>query len=75
MRANPHMGLPQSSDIALEYLNAGEYDLAIDWLEKAYEEHDPSLPYLGLPEYDPLRSNPRFQELLRKMNLPVDEKE
>jgi hypothetical protein len=25
--------------------------------------------------YDPVRSNPRFQELLRKMNLPVDEKE
>jgi Tfp pilus assembly protein PilF len=62
-------------DIALEYLNAGNYDLAMDWLEKTYEEHDPNLPYLGLPIYDPLRSDPRFQDLLRKMNLPVDEKE
>jgi len=62
-------------NISNTYLDAGEYDLAIDWLEKAYEEHDPSLPYLGLPEYDPLRSDPRFQDLLRKMSLPVDEKE
>ncbi|MFC2165364.1 protein kinase [Acidobacteriota bacterium] len=63
--------------ISSNYLDAGEYDLAIDWLEKAYEEHDPSLPYLGLPYFDPLRSNPRFLDLLRKMNLPlpVDEKE
>jgi tetratricopeptide (TPR) repeat protein len=62
-------------NISNTYLDAGEYDLAIDWLEKAYEEHDPNLPYIGSPEYDPLRSDPRFQELLRKMNLPVDEKE
>jgi tetratricopeptide (TPR) repeat protein len=57
------------------YLKAGDYDLAIDWLEKAYENHEPEMPYIGAPLYDPLRSNPRFQELLRKMNLPVDEKE
>jgi hypothetical protein len=47
----------------------------LDWLEKAYEDYDPSMLYLGLPYYDPLRSYPRFQELLRKMNLPLDEKE
>jgi len=75
MRANPHMGLPPSSAIALEYLNAGNYDLAMDWLERTYEEHDPKLPYLGLPLCDPLRSYLRFKDLLRKMNLPVDEKE
>ena len=62
-------------DISLRYLDAGDYDLAIDWLEKAYEDYEPNLPYIGLPAYDPLRSNPRFQDLLRKMNLPVDEKE
>jgi TolB-like protein len=62
-------------DISDHYFIAGNYDLAMDWLEKAYEEHDPNLPYLGVPYFDPLRSNPRFQELLRKMNLPVDEKE
>ena len=60
--------------IANLYHSAGEYDLAIDWLEKAYEEHDLSLLYIGGAYSDPLplRSNPRFQALLRKMNLPVD---
>jgi pentatricopeptide repeat protein len=57
------------------YFLAGDYDLAMDWLEKAYEEHNPNMPYIGGPSSDPWRSNPRFQELLRKMNLPVDEKE
>jgi TolB-like protein/predicted Ser/Thr protein kinase len=61
--------------ISANYLDAGEYDLAIDWLEKAYEEHDPNLPYITVPSWDPLRSYPRFQGLLRKMNLPEDEKE
>jgi TolB-like protein/Tfp pilus assembly protein PilF len=64
-----------ANEIAGLYLYAGDYDLAIDWLEKAYEDHHPGLSQLGRPQFDPLRSNPRFQELLRKMNLPVDEKE
>jgi hypothetical protein len=62
-------------DIYNHYLDAGDYGLAMDWLEKAYEDHDPSMLYLGLPYYDPLRSDPRFQDLLRKMNLPVNVKE
>jgi serine/threonine-protein kinase len=62
-------------DIYAHYLDAGDYGLAMDWLEKSYEDYDPSMPYLGLPYYDPLRSYPRFQDLLRKMNLPVDDKE
>ena len=61
--------------IAQRYRRAGDYNLAIDWYEKAYEEHNPTMPYLGGPDKDPLRSYPRFQDLQRKMNLPVDEKE
>ena len=60
--------------IARRYLDAGDNDRAIDWLEKAYEERDPNLPYIGLPFYGPLRSDPRFQDLLRRIGLPVDEK-
>jgi tetratricopeptide (TPR) repeat protein len=55
------------------YVAAGEYELAIDWLEKAYEDQSPSMPMIGMPgRRESLRSYPRFQELLRKMNLPVD---
>jgi len=61
--------------IAGAYFQAGDYDLGLDWLEKAYEDHNISMPLIGAPYFDPLRSYPRFQELLRKMNLPVDEKE
>jgi hypothetical protein len=71
----PGMSARNAQDIALDYRFAGDYDLAIDWLEKAYEEHNPNLPYISGPKWDPLRSYPRFQKLLRKMNLPVDEKE
>jgi serine/threonine-protein kinase len=59
--------------IALRYLDAGDNDRAIDWLEEAYEVRNFNLPYIGLPLYhDPLRSDPRFQALLRRMNLPED---
>ncbi len=56
--------------IAVCYLDAGDYERAIDWLEEAYEVRDPNLTYIGLPSFDPLRSDPRFQALVRKMGLP-----
>ena len=52
------------------YALAGDEDNAVYWLEKAYEERDPNLPYLLIPVYDGLRDNPRFQEIARKMGLP-----
>jgi eukaryotic-like serine/threonine-protein kinase len=58
------------TSIADVYVFAGDTDNAIYWLEKAYEEHDPNLPYLLNPVYDILRDEPRFREIARKMNLP-----
>jgi TolB-like protein len=53
------------------YAKAGKNALALDWLEKAFEAHDGNLPYVFVtPTYDQLRSEPRFQALRRKMNLP-----
>jgi serine/threonine-protein kinase len=61
----------QPTVIASAYALAGEKDRALDWLEKAYLERDSQLVYLRVvPELDPLRNDPRFQDLLRRMNLP-----
>jgi hypothetical protein len=65
-----HKAYVNPADIAILYVEAGERAQALTWLEKGIEVHDPSMPYLGMPNYDSLRSNPRFQELLRRMNLP-----
>jgi hypothetical protein len=62
-------------DIARKYLEAGDHEQAINWLEKACDDHEPNLPYLGWPMYDPIRSDPRFQELYRRIGLPVDERQ
>jgi serine/threonine-protein kinase len=49
----------------------GEKDEAFAWLEQAYELRDPQLTYLKVgPKFTPLRSDPRFQDLLRRMGLP-----
>jgi len=64
-----------SMGIATLYTYAGEKDRALDWLEIAYQERMQNLVYLNVyPKWDPLRDNPRFQELLRQMDFPVDEK-
>jgi serine/threonine-protein kinase len=56
--------------IAMRYIDGGDTPRALDWLEVAYQARDPNFPYLGLPLFDPLRSDPRFQDLARRMNLP-----
>jgi serine/threonine-protein kinase len=56
---------------ALVYLGLHENSQAIDWLEKAYEGGSPWLGWLKVePMFDPLRSDPRFQALYKKMNFP-----
>jgi hypothetical protein len=49
----------------------GEKQKAFEWVEKAYEEHDSGLVSLAVePMFEPLRSDPRFKEILRRMKLP-----
>ncbi len=53
------------------YTRAGKNNEALDWLEKAYEAHDGNTPYLSVdPIFDNMRNEPRFQDILRRMNLP-----
>ena len=52
-------------------IGLGRHEQAISWLLRAFEERDNLLPYLNVWfAYDPLRSDPRFQDLLRRMNFP-----
>jgi len=46
-------------------------DEAFAFLEKAFSERSSNLPFIAVePTYDNLRSDSRFQDLLRRMNLP-----
>jgi eukaryotic-like serine/threonine-protein kinase len=54
------------------HIGLGEDDRAIEYLEKSCEEHSHWLIYLHLdPSMDGLRSNPRFQDLSRRVGLPL----
>ena len=52
------------------YIGLGEKDKAFEWLEKSYQERSNSLLWLGVsPLFDSLRSDPRFDNLLRRVSL------
>jgi TolB-like protein/DNA-binding winged helix-turn-helix (wHTH) protein len=57
-------------DIALVYTGLGDRNAAFQWLEKAYEEHTMRIQELPEPHFDSLRSDPRFQDLVRRIGLP-----
>jgi TolB-like protein/Tfp pilus assembly protein PilF/predicted Ser/Thr protein kinase len=68
-RLSEHSYVP-ATDLALVYAGLGERDKAFAWLDKAYEEHSFNLSNLKVePRFDPLRSDPRFADLLRRMGL------
>ncbi len=54
------------------YARIKQYDKAFEWLEKVYEMHDPNLPYILIyKDFIPLKDDPRFIEIVRKMKLPL----
>jgi len=54
------------------YLGMGDSSKALDLLDRAYEERIDRLVFLGVdPMADPLRSNPRFRDLLHRVGLPA----
>jgi len=58
--------------IAYAFVRIGEYESAINWLEKGYQMHDQDMPYVFVvKEFDPIRKDPRFIGLAKKMNLPI----
>jgi TolB-like protein/DNA-binding winged helix-turn-helix (wHTH) protein len=58
---------------AFLYANLGDKDDAFRWLERAYQEHSWCMLYLNLDDmWDPIRSDPRFAEYVRRAGLPPD---
>ena len=52
------------------YLGLKNYDKAIEYLEKAYIEHERMLIYLKVHYfYDPIRNDPRFVKIINEMNF------
>jgi tetratricopeptide (TPR) repeat protein len=58
------------TSVAVIYLGLGDKDAAFSWFEKAWKLREGALPYIKLdPRCDPVRSDPRFALLLRKIGL------
>ena len=58
--------------IAIVYAGLGKNELALDWLERSFADRANGLVLLKVePEWDGLRSNPRFVNLQRRLNLPL----
>jgi TolB-like protein/cytochrome c-type biogenesis protein CcmH/NrfG len=62
------------SDVVWLYDYAGDDARAMEWVERAYEARDPNTPYFPLLVSDRLHAYPRFQELMRKLNIPESSK-
>jgi serine/threonine-protein kinase len=59
------------SELAVFYAGLGDKEAAFESLERAYAAHDPQLQSLKVdPFLDPLRADPRFQDLVRRVGLP-----
>jgi TolB-like protein/DNA-binding winged helix-turn-helix (wHTH) protein/tetratricopeptide (TPR) repeat protein len=57
-------------DMATVFAGVGDSDSAFHWLEKAYADRESQMAFLNISRRtDPLRSDPRFADLLRRMGL------
>ncbi len=64
-------GYVQGYTFALIYIGLGDKEEALNWLEKQMSgRSETANQYAVAPEFDDLRSEPRFKEMLKRMNLP-----
>jgi tetratricopeptide (TPR) repeat protein len=72
VQREPGRAWPPSYMFAAVYAALGERDRAFDWLERAYAARENEIETIGaVPELDPLRDDPRFTSLLRRMRIPT----
>jgi len=62
-------------EMAYRYMMVDQPDKAMEWIEKGFEVRDPVMVYIATHGllFEPLFDNPRFIEILQKMNLPLPE--
>jgi TolB-like protein/DNA-binding winged helix-turn-helix (wHTH) protein/Flp pilus assembly protein TadD len=69
--AKGQRGTNNPYSIAGQYAAAGDKESAFAWLEKAYAAHQADLVSIKIePAFDPIRCDPRFADLLRRLGLP-----
>jgi hypothetical protein len=69
LEKSSNASLTDASQIAMIYASMRDNEQAMNWLERAYEERfNPSI--LLRSGFGPLRSDPRFEDLLRRVGLP-----
>ena len=69
LEGRPSQDSSTHASIALIYVGLGDNDRAMIWLDKAYQARfNPSI--LMRPVFDPLRSDPRYQDLLHRIGVP-----
>jgi TolB-like protein len=71
MAARPEAAELLSMFVAVVYAFAGENDLTLDWLEVMYRTRNPNMPAIYERQWDFVRDDPRFQDLRRRMNMPM----
>ena len=58
-------------DMAVLFAGIGDADSAFQWLEESYTKRESQMPFLKVDyRMDPLRADPRFQNLVHRVGLP-----
>jgi len=64
-------GYVSAYNIAEMYARLEQKEQAIAWLKRAYDERDSKLTYIRIdPAFDPIRPDPRFQQLVQRLRMP-----
>ena len=63
---------PRPGPIAISYARLGRADEAVSWLERGVEARDSWLFQLRDPLWDPVRGDPRFGSIMRRIGLDPD---
>ena len=64
-------GYVAPGNIAAIYYNLGDMERGYEWMKKAKDERDPTIPWSSmLPIFGAARKDPRFVEMLKELKLP-----